>query len=370
MLLHNTIARVKQNKLFYETGEQARKQQNMLIKPKGSLGKLEDISIKLAEITGQVKYNICKKEVIIFCGDHGFAEHGVSAYPPEVTRQMTKAYLKGTAAASVIAKANGAGLTVIDIGIKGNVEDHRLIKRKIREGTCDFTKGPAMTNEELVAAIEAGISETENIIKKGAHIIALGEMGIGNTTSSSALLAVYGSFTPEKVVGRGSLVNNETMERKIRIIKEAIKINKPIRKNPLDVLAKLGGFEIAGMVGAFLACAANRTPVVVDGFIASIAAITAKLIAPGCERYMFASHLSKEPAHIYMLEMLDLDPLLDLDMRLGEATGASLAMQLIQSASKVICEMDTFYAGGVTESDKRLEHLEKITLKKEKVCSL
>lgn len=348
MLLKKTIAKIKQNELFYERGQQARRHQKMLIKPKGSLGKLEDISIKLAEITGQVKYNIYKKEVIIFCGDHGFAEHGVSAYPPEVTRQMTKAYLKGTAAASVIAKANGASLSIIDIGIKGTIEDYKLIKRTIREGTHDFTKGPAMTNEDTVAAIETGITETENILKKGAHIVAPGEMGIGNTTASSALLAVYGNFSPEIVVGRGSLVNDETLDRKIRIVKQAIKINTPRRENPLDVLAKLGGFEIAGMVGAFLACAAKRTPVVVDGFIASIAAITAKLIAPGSEKYMFASHLSREPAHVYMLEMLGLDPLLDLDMRLGEATGASIAMQLIQTASKVICEMDTFSAGGVT----------------------
>lgn len=354
-LYENAKEKITKNHLYYEVGQRAREYQDTLIKPKRSLGVLEDISIRLALITGQLKYKILNKEVIIMCGDHGVACHGISAYPKEVTKQMTCAYLKGGAGASVIARANGAGLSVIDIGIEGFVDYPGLKIRKIREGTRDFTQGAAMTMEETIEAIEIGIRETEIIINKGAHIIAPGEMGIGNTTVSSALLAAFSGMASEEVVGRGSMINDTTLKRKINIIRQGLEINRPDINKPLDVLAKMGGFEIAGIVGIIMACAANRIPVVIDGFIASAAALAAKFIAPGCERFMFASHLSAEKPHIKMLEILGLKPLIDLGMRLGEATGAVLAMQIIQTASMVICEMDSFETGGVTTADSKLE---------------
>ena len=352
--LKETINKIAANEPDLTAGKEARKYQDQLIKPKGSLGILEDISVKLAEITGQVKYNIENKEVIIMCGDHGVANYGISAYPKEVTKHMTCNYLKGGAGVSVIARANNSSLTVIDMGIEGNLEYPGLIIRKVRGGTRDFSQGPAMTIDETIKAIEIGIEETEKIIKRGAHIIAPGEMGIGNTTVSSALLAVFGDLSPKEVVGRGSLINDQTLERKRMLVEKALLVNKPVKERPLEALAKVGGYEIAGIVGVYLACALHRIPVVVDGYIASAAALVAKFIAPGSERFMFASHQSAEPAHVHMLKILGLEPIFDFKMRLGEASGAILAMQIIQTASKVICEMDTFGSGGVAEADQGL----------------
>lgn len=355
MLLEKRKKQIAANQLDLKRGREAKEYQNCLIKPKGSLGILESLSIKLAEMTGQVKYNINKKEVILMCGDHGIARYGVSAYGPEVTRQMTLSYLNGLAGANVIARANNTGITVVDIGIEKELECSGLLKRKVKKGTADFTLGPAMTVEEAAKCIEIGIQETEKLIKGGAEIIAPGEMGIGNTTASSALLSVFLDIAPEKVVGRGSYINDEAMKRKLDIVKKGLLVNKPCKEKPIDALAKVGGLEIAGMVGVFIACAANRVPVVVDGFIAGAAALTAKHIAPGCERFMLASHLSQEPGHKYALQDICLKPLLNLEMRLGEATGAIIAMQIIQTAAKVICEMGTFNGSGVNNANKNLE---------------
>ncbi|NMA01156.1 MAG: nicotinate-nucleotide--dimethylbenzimidazole phosphoribosyltransferase [Clostridia bacterium] len=353
--LQEVQEKIKNNHLFIEKGKEAKEYQNSLIKPRGSLGVLEDITIRLAEMTGQVKYNIFNKDVIILCADHGIANHGISAYPKDVTKHMARNYIGGGAGGSVIARANECRLTVVDVGIEGEFEYPGIIKRRVREGTRDFTQGPAMTIEEAVRAIEIGIEETEKLIKDGSQIIAPGEMGIGNTTASSALLAVFGDYSPEQVVGRGTLVNDETLKRKIDIVAKGIEVNKPSKAEPLDALAKLGGFEIAATVGVYLACAANRIPVVVDGCIASIAALAAMHIAPGTERFMFASHKSAEGAHYRILELLGLKPLFDFNMRLGEASGAIIAMKIIQTASKVISEMDTFSSGGVAVADKKLE---------------
>lgn len=354
MKLHEAQQKIKNNQLFIEKGQEAKRYQNTLIKPRGSLGVLEDITVRLAEITGQVKYNIFNKDVIILCADHGIANHGISAFPKDVTKHMTRGYLKGGAGGSVIARANECRLTVVDVGIEGYFECPGVITRRVREGTRDFTQGPAMTVEETVQAIEIGMDETNKLIEAGSHIIAPGEMGIGNTTASSALLAVFGDFTPEEVVGRGTLVNDETLKRKMKIIAKGIEVNKPSKTEPLEALAKLGGYEIAATVGVYLACAANRVPIVVDGCISSIAALTAMHIAPGAENFMFASHRSAEAAHYRTLELLGLKPLFDFNMRLGEATGASIAMKIIQTASKAISEMDTFSSGGVAVADKKL----------------
>lgn len=345
-----------------EAGKKADLYQHDLIKPKGSMGRLEDVTIKLAEITGDYKYRIDQKDVIVFCADHGFSKYGVSAFHPDVTRQMTMAYLRGDAAANVVAKANGAHVTVVDMGINGEINNPLLINKRVREATDDFTKGPAMSIQEARQAIFAGFEVAEGVIIKGADILAPGEMGIGNTTASSALLAVFANISPEEATGRGSMINDETIERKTDIVRRALKVNQPDRNKPVEVLAKLGGFEIAGAVGAYLACAVYRVPIVVDGFISTAAAMTAKMIAPGVEKVMFSSHQSAEVQHRYMLELLGLKPLLNLNMRLGEATGASMAMQLIQTASRVITDMGTFSGSQVSAAEKNLEmELEKIT---------
>lgn len=355
MILKSAIKKIQQNKLFIEKGEEARAYQDMLIKPKGSLGLLEDISIKLAQITGEVKYKIDKKEAIIMCGDHGFAHQGVSAYPKEVTQQMTKSYLNGRAGASVIARANEVNLSIVDVGIDGDLDLPGLINEKIKNGTNDFTKGPAMTVAEAVDAIKVGIKQGERLIRQGAHIIAPGEMGIGGTTASSALISVFSGLNPEQIVDRGTLINDGALKKKITIVNKALAINNPNKEYPLEVLAKVGGLEIAGIVGIFLAAALHRIPVVVDGVIASSAALTAKFIAPGCENFMFASHKSVEKGHKYILDLLNLKPLFDFKMRLGEASGAMMAMHIIQTASKLICQMDTFEKAEVTESDKKIQ---------------
>lgn len=356
MRLEEAIKIIRETELDFEAGVKAKEYQDSLIKPRGSLGKLEEISIRLAQITGQVKYNITNKSVILLCGDHGVANENISAYPKDVTKHMTRQYIVGGAGANVIANANGADVAaVIDLGIDGVVDIDGLIIRKLGNGTNNFTQGPAMTEEQAIKAIEIGIEETFKVIDKGAQIIAPGEMGIGNTTSSSALLAAYGQFTPEEVVGRGSLINDETLQRKINCVKRGLEVNKPYIGDPLAILAALGGFEIAGIVGVYMACAVRRVPVVVDGFIASAGAVAAKFIAPGVEKYMFGSHLSQEPAHKKMLKLLGLEPLFDLNLRLGEATGASIAMSIIQTASKVICEMATFTSGNVAEAKEELE---------------
>lgn len=362
-MLDRIIGEIGKKELFREAGREADSYQNNLIKPKGSLGMLEDISIRLAEMTGDSRYRIDRKRVVLFAADHGFARHGVSAYPTDVTKQMTMAYLKGTAGANVVAEANGAVVAaVVDMGIDGEIRNPLLLDRKIRYGTSDFTKGPAMSAEEAEKAVLTGYLITEGVINGGADIIAPGEMGIGNTTSSSALLAVFSGISPEESTGRGSMINDETWRRKADIVKKAIEVNRPDPAKPLETLAKVGGFEIAAMTGVYLACANNRIPVVVDGFIAGAAALTAKFMAPGVEKFMFASHRSAEVQHRHMLEMLGLEPIIDLRLRLGEASGASIAMQIIDTASKVICNMDTFETAGVRIADSRLEmELDKIS---------
>ncbi len=361
-MLEKIIKEIAEKEMDFEAGKKADVYQHDLIKPKGSLGRLEEISIRLAEMTGDPMYDINQKEVILFSADHGFSKYAISAYPREVTKQMTMAYLRGDAGANIVAKANGAAVTVVDMGIDADINNPLLINKKIRYGTDDFTKGPAMSLEEAKKAILAGFEVTEGVIIRGADILAPGEMGIGNTTSSSAILAVFADMSPEDSTGRGSMINDETWARKAKIVEDALLVNKPNKNKPLEVLAKVGGFEIAGIVGVYLACAKYRKPVVVDGFIATAAALCAKFIAPGSEKFMFTSHRSAEIQHRYMLEVLGLEPLFDLKMRLGEATGASIAMQLIQTASKVITQMGTFSGSGVNEAEKNLEmELERIS---------
>jgi nicotinate-nucleotide--dimethylbenzimidazole phosphoribosyltransferase len=332
--------------------EKAAQRLDMLTKPQGSLGVLEDIVKQLAGITGNPIPRLGKKCVVIMAGDHGVVEEGVSAFPQEVTPQMVINFLNGGAAINVLSRHAGADIVCCDIGVASDVKHPSLIIKKVRYGTANMAKGPAMSREEATRAIEVGIEVAEDKIKGGVNILATGEMGIGNTTPSSAILTVFGCPV-EKVVGRGTGIDDKGLALKIKTIIKAIEVNDPDPSDPIDVLSKVGGLEIAGLAGVILAAAAHRIPIVIDGFISSAAALVASKIEPRSVQYMIASHVSEEPGHKMMLEMMGLYPMLHMKMRLGEGTGAALAFHIIDAATHIQSEMATFESAGVSRSSSR-----------------
>lgn len=320
-----------------------------LTKPPGSLGVLEEIARRLAAINGRVKQEMPKKTCILMAGDHGVVAEGVSAFPQEVTPQMVLNFLSGGAAMNVLARHAGAELVVVDVGVAADLPDHPLLKkRKIAYGTMNMAQGPAMSREQAIEAVECGIQVAEECIANGTGIFATGEMGIGNTTPSAAIAAFYCNGDVAAVCGRGTGVDDERFTNKIRVIQQALDVNQPDAGDALDVLAKLGGYEIAGMAGVMLAAAAHRKPVLVDGFISAAAALIAGKLHPHMTDYMLASHLSEEPGHQAILQLLGLKPYLRMHMRLGEGTGAALAMNVVDAAIKITCEMATFADAGVS----------------------
>ncbi|WP_296971228.1 nicotinate-nucleotide--dimethylbenzimidazole phosphoribosyltransferase [Tepidanaerobacter sp. EBM-38] len=320
-----------------------------LTKPAGSLGMLENIAKQIAGITGNVVPELPKKAAILMAGDHGILKEGVAPFPQEVTPQMVLNFVNGGAAMSVLTRHENAKLYVVDIGVASDLPDvPNIINRKVAYGTKNMAEGPAMTYEEATQAIEVGIDIAEMAIKEGAGIIAIGEMGIGNTSPSSAIIATYSNLPVEDVVGRGTGVDDERLKIKIAAIEKALMVNKPNPKNPLDVLSKVGGLEIAGLTGVILACAANRVPVIIDGFISGAAAVIAKEMSPLAANYMLGSHLSEEPGHKVILDFLGIKPILMLNMRLGEGTGAALAMNIVDASLKILKEMATFSEAGVS----------------------
>jgi nicotinate-nucleotide--dimethylbenzimidazole phosphoribosyltransferase len=329
----------------------ARARQDILTKPAGSLGTLEDISTKVAGITGNAMPKIKDKVIITMAGDHGVTDAGVSAYPKEVTAQMVYNFLNGGAAINVLARHAGAKVVIVDMGVAVDFTHERLVSKKIAYGTANMAKGPAMSYEDAVRSIEAGIEVFESEAKKGVDIVGVGDMGIGNTTSSSAIVAVITGYDVEKVTGRGTGIDDAGLEKKIAVIEEAIRVNKPNNKDAIDVLAKVGGFEIGGMAGVILAAASHRVPVVIDGFISGTAALVAYGIAPAVKDYMIAAHRSVERGHSVTLDYIGLKPLLDLDMRLGEGTGAALGISIVDAACKILGEMATFEDAGVSEKN-------------------
>lgn len=329
--------------------EEARKRQDTLTKPPGSLGRLEELSIKIAGITGKLNPDLRKKVIFTFAGDHGVVEEGVSAYPSDVTAQMVLNFINGGAGINVLARHAGARVVVADLGVDydfGQMDG--LVNGKVARGTKNFTKGPAMAKDEAVRAIESGIRIFEAEMEKGLDIIGTGDMGIGNTTSSSAISAVLCRQEVEIVTGRGTGIDDDGWKAKVKAIKKAIQVNNPDQDDPLDVLAKLGGFEIGGLIGVILAASAHRVPVMVDGFISTAAALIAGKMAPGAVEYMISAHRSYEVGHKFMLDELGLEPLLSLDMRLGEGTGAALGMTIVEAAVKILNEMATFQEAGVS----------------------
>ncbi len=350
MSMKDTIERIKA--LDEHAMKIARERQDNLTKPRRSLGSLEDLSIKIAGITGNPTPRIKDKVIITMAGDHGVAEEGVSAFPKEVTAQMIFNFLSGGAGINVLARHVGARVVVVDMGVAVDIKDEMLVNKKIAYGTANMAKRPAMRYEDALRSIDAGIDVLELEIKKGMDIVGVGDMGIGNTTPSSAIAAVITGEAVREVTGRGTGLDDEALEQKISVIEVAIRVNKPNRKDPIDVLAKVGGFELGGMVGVMLAAASHRIPVVIDGFISGAAALIAYEIAPAVRDYMIAAHRSVERGHSVILDYIGLKPLLDLNMRLGEGTGAALGISIVDAACKVLTEMKTFEEAGVSEGSQ------------------
>ena len=321
-----------------------------LTKPRGSLGRLEDIAVAYLSATEEKKAYIGKKRIYVFAGDHGVVAQGVSAYPGEVTHQMVLNFLSGGAAVNVLARHQGAELFVVDVGVRGEFEPHgSLLNRKIKEGTDDFTTGPAMSEDDMMTALETGINLAAKSAAEGVDILLTGDMGIGNTTASAAIFSSLINVTPETIAGRGTGITDEALERKIMVIEKGLKENKALLRTPLGTLRAVGGFEIAAITGMMLGGAAYRVPVIVDGFISSAAALTAVSVKDEVREYLFFSHLSAERGHDVFFKDLNVRPLLDLGLRLGEGTGAVLALNLIEASLKLFSEMATFEKANVSD---------------------
>lgn len=332
-------------------GQKAKEREDILTKPRGSLGLLEELAIDIASMKRQEVLQLKRKVIFTFAGDHGVVDEGVSAFPREVTPQMVYNFINNGAAINVLARQAGADIVIADLGVASDmdIQHPNFRDRKINAGTKNFTKGPAMTRDDAVKAITTGIDIFEEEHRKGPiDLVGIGEMGIGNTTPATAILAVISGENIESIVGRGTGIDDDGIIRKITAIKKAIAINQPCKDDGIDILQKVGGYEIGGLVGVVLAGARHKVPVLIDGFISTAAALIAQLLSPVVCQYILASHRSEERGHDKMLEILNKKPILDLGMRLGEGTGAALAMHIVEAAVRIINEMATFESAGVS----------------------
>lgn len=333
--------------------EKAKERTEQLVMPTRALGRLHEISERLCAIQEALEPGINQKAILVMAGDHGVVEEGVSAYPQEVTPAMVQTFLAGGAGINAISRQVGADVWVVDLGVIADVEPtglkgaDRLVVQKIAKGTANFTKGPAMSHRDAEAAVLAGFQQAAGLFEKGVDILGTGDMGIGNTTPSAAVGAVLTGATLDEMVGRGTGVDDVGLARKRDAVCRGIELNKPDSNNGLDVLAKVGGFEIGGIAGAILAAAFHRRAVVVDGFISTAGALIANALCPAVKDYLFAGHCSEEAGHRLMLQHLQLEPILDLGMRLGEGTGAALAMGVMEGAVRMFKEVLTFEEAGV-----------------------
>ncbi len=349
-LLAATLARI--GPLDLAAMEAVRVRQLELTKPPGSLGRLEELTVHLAGIQGRVRPQTDRKVMVVMAADHGVTVEGVSAYPAAVTPQMVQNFLDGGAAINVFARQVGAQVIVADLGVASPLPPHpALLNYKVGLGTRNLAHGPAMERAEALQALAAGIEIAESLAAApgGLDLLGTGDMGIGNTTPSSAIIAAFTGLSVERVTGRGTGLDDAGLRHKVAIIEQALAVNRPDPADPLDVLAKVGGFEIAGLVGLIFGAAAARVPVVVDGFISSAAALVATEWHPPVRDYLIAAHNSVEIGHRVMLERMELSPLLNLNLRLGEGTGAALAMGVIEAAVRALNEMATFAQAGVSE---------------------
>ena len=320
--------------------------QARLAKPPGSLGRLEELSVQLAGITGKVHNELPRKQLLVFAADNGVVAEGVSSAPQSVTMQQTINLTRGKTGAAVLAKRFGCGLTVCDVGVNADLCESAVLNRKIAYGTKNICTGPAMTREQALQAILTGAAVAENV---DANAVGIGEMGIGNTTTSSAVLAVLLGADVDKVTGRGGGITEESFRKKKAVIRTAIAVNRPNRNDVIDVLAKVGGFDLAAMCGAFLGAAASRRAAVIDGFISAVAALCAVRLCPLVRGYLIPSHASFEIGYRLAMEEMALRPLFDLGMRLGEGSGCPLAFQMLDAACAVMNNMANFDEAGIND---------------------
>ena len=320
-----------------------------LVKPIGSLGQLEQLGIQMAGITGALNSSFDKKCTIVMAADNGIHEEGVSSCPQEITAAQTINMTKGLTGICVLSKHAGAEVFVVDIGVKGDLPAAGVINKKISHGSGNIAKGPAMTREQAVQAIETGIELVNELSAKGYSLFGTGEMGICNTSTSSAVLMALTGLSADQTVGKGAGLTDKDFENKKRVIESAIEINQPEREDALDVLAKVGGYDIAGMAGCFLGAAYCRKPIVIDGFISTVAALIAYKLNPLARDYMIASHSSEEPGYKLAMETLGLEPMLNLHMRLGEGTGCPLAFNIIEASQAVMRDMATFEQASIKD---------------------
>jgi len=324
-----------------------------LAKPQGSLGRLEEIALKYVLASGSLRPVLAKKKICCFAGDHGVAAEGVSAFPAEVTPQMVYNMLSGGAAINVLTRHAGVDLDVVDMGVNHDFADlPGLVKRKVKPGTANMAIGPAMSEADALQALLSGAALALEAHEAGYHVLGTGEMGIANTTPATALYSVLLDVPVESITGRGTGIDDERLKHKIEVIKKAIEVNASRSKTPFGALAALGGFEIAAIAGFVLGAAACKVPVVVDGFISSSGAVVALKLCPAVDDYLFFSHLSNEQGHKTVMQKLGARPILDLDLRLGEGTGAALSMQVIEGALKIYNEMATFSGAKVSEKSE------------------
>ncbi|WP_019156120.1 nicotinate-nucleotide--dimethylbenzimidazole phosphoribosyltransferase [Robertmurraya massiliosenegalensis] len=345
-LLEKTLLQIEG--LNQEMMEKARQRVDNLIKPPNSLGKLEDLAVQLAGITGTLYPGLTQKTIVVMAADHGVYEEDISSNPQEVTFAQTMHIQKGVTGVGALGKSSAAKIVTVNIGVKGDIpSDAQVTNRKIKNGTDNMAKGPAMTREEAIQSLEVGIEMANEEIRKGAQILGTGEMGIGNTTPSTAILSVLGNIDPKEITGKGAGVGSRGIEHKINVIKKAIAINEPNKDDAIDVLAKVGGLEIGGMAGVMLGAAANRVPVVVDGYISTVAALLAISIEPKAKEYIITSHASAEPGGKKASEMLGIEPVLYMNMCLGEGSGAAIVFPIVDAACHMMKQMATFAEVGL-----------------------
>lgn len=328
---------------------EARKHLDSLAKPLGSLGKLEDIAAQIASIRGTVHPQISKKCTVIMASDHGIVEEGIACAPPEVTAIQTMNMLKDLTGICVMSKCNGADMRVVDIGVKVDLKHPKLIQRKIRYGTANFAKGPAMEREEAIKALEVGIEMVRDLTFEGYDLLGTGEMGIGNTSCSSAVYMALTGSSAEMAVGKGGGITEEAFRNKKQVIEKAVALNYPISMDPIDVITKVGGLDLIGMAGCFIGAAYYKVPIVIDGFISAAAALVAYRLNPLVKDYMIPSHMSEEPGYRGIMKEMGLEPMLHLNMRLGEGTGCPLAFSIIETALGVLNNMATFEQAMIDE---------------------
>jgi len=355
MISHLTACMARVAPLDEPAMAAARARLDSLTKPPGSLGRLERLAVQIAGITANPRPRLNDPVVVVMAADHGVAAEGVSAYPATVTAQMVHNFAHGGAAINVLARRAGARVVVVDVGVAADLpRDLPILHRKVALGTANFAHGPAMTRAQAYAAIEVGLDLATN---EAADVICLGEMGIGNTTAASTMLAAFTGLPAAEVTGRGTGIDDATWSHKVAVIERALQTNQPDASDPMDVLTRVGGLEIAGLVGVALGAAARRVPVLVDGFIATVAALVAAELCPATRGYMIAAHRSVEIGHRAALERLELEALFAFDLRLGEGTGAALALPTLYAALAVLDEMATFEEAGVSGAERTTDVL-------------